>query len=44
MNAKVFSLMPKVNETKFLVHYESCECKCRFNVIIFQCKYKELND
>ena len=28
MNVKVFNLMSKVNETRFLVQRESCDCKC----------------
>ena len=28
VNIKVFSLMSRLNETKFLVQYESCACKC----------------
>ena len=28
MNVKVFSLMSGVNETRFLVQNELCECKC----------------
>ena len=31
MNAKVFTLISSVNETRFIVHHESCECKCGFN-------------
>ena len=28
---KVFNSMPEVNETRFLVQHELCECKCGFN-------------
>ena len=28
---KVFNLMSEVNETRFSVQHESCECKCEFN-------------
>ena len=31
MNVKVFNLMSRVNETRFLVQHESCECKYRLN-------------
>ena len=31
MNVKVFHLMSRGNETRFLVQHESCECKCRLN-------------
>ena len=30
-NMKVFNPTPWVNETKFLVHHKSCECKCGFD-------------
>ena len=28
MNVKVFNLMSGVNETRFIVKYESCDFKC----------------
>ena len=28
---KVYNLIPGVNETKYLVEHESCECKCGWN-------------
>ena len=28
---KVFNLTSEVNETRFSVQHESCECKCEFN-------------
>ena len=31
MNVKVFDLMSRLNETRFLVQHESCDCKCRLN-------------
>ena len=31
INVKVFILMSGVNETRFLVQHESCECKCGLN-------------
>ena len=31
MYANVFNLMSRVNETRFLVQHESCECKCGLN-------------
>ena len=31
MNVKVFDLMSGLNETRFLVQHESCDCKCRLN-------------
>ena len=33
MIVKVFNLMSGVNETKFLVQQESCECKCGLNSV-----------
>ena len=35
---KVYILMSKVNETIFLVQYESCECNCGFNESICNSK------
>ena len=31
MNLKVFNLVSGVNETRFIVQYKSCECKCGLN-------------
>ena len=31
INVTVFNLMSVVNETRFLVQHQSCECKCRLN-------------
>ena len=31
LNLKVFNLKSRVNETRFLVQHESCECKYRLN-------------
>ena len=31
MNVKVFDLMSKVNERRFLVQREPCKCECRLN-------------
>ena len=33
MNVKIFNLVPRVNETRFLIQHESCESKCRLNEI-----------
>ena len=35
MNVKVFNLMSRVNETKFLVQHEWCECKCGLNESVY---------
>ena len=31
MNLNVFNLISEVNQTKFLVQHELCECKCGLN-------------
>ena len=40
MNVKVFELIPGVNETRFLVQHESCECKCGLNKSVGNAKQK----
>ena len=30
-NVKVFNMITKMNETKSLIKYISCDCKCKFN-------------
>ena len=40
MNVKVFKIMSGVNETRFLVQHESCECKCRLNEKVCYLKEK----
>ena len=35
-NVKVCNLMSGVNETKFLVHHESCDCKCGSNKSVWK--------
>ena len=40
MNVKVFILMSVVNETRFLVQHESCECKCGLNESVCNSKQK----
>ena len=44
MNIKVFNLMLWVNETRFLVQHESCECKCRINKDVCISKQKGNHD
>ena len=34
MNVKAFNLMSGVNETRFLVQRELCECKCWLDEIV----------
>ena len=40
MNVKVFNAKSVVNETRFLVQHESCECKCRLNESV--CNSKQI--
>ena len=44
INAKVFKLMSVVNETKFLVHHESCEYKWKLNESVCNSKRKWNHD
>ena len=44
MNVKVFELIPGVNETRFLVQHESCECKCGLNKSVGNAKQKQNHD
>ena len=30
LNAKVFNLMSRTNETRFLEQHEACKCECKF--------------
>ena len=38
MNLKVFNLISEVNETRFLVQQELCECKCGLNESVCNAK------
>ena len=40
LNAKVFNLMSRTNETRFIKWYESCKCICRLDKIICNNKQK----
>ena len=40
MNVKVFNLMSVVNESRFLVQNESCQCKCEINESVCSSKQK----
>ena len=40
MNAKIFNLMSRMNETRFLVQHELCESKCRLNESVCNSKQK----
>ena len=39
LNVKVFNLMSRTNETRFIEWHEACKCKCRLDVIV--CKNKQ---
>ena len=34
LNVKVFSLMSRTNETRFIEWHERCKCKCRLDAIV----------
>ena len=34
LNVKVFNLMSRTNETRFIECHETCKCKCRLDVIV----------
>ena len=40
MNVEVYNLMSGVNETRFLVQHESCDCKCVLNKSVCNSKQK----
>ena len=40
LNVKVFNLMSRTNETRFIRWHQKCKCKCRLNAII--CNNKQL--
>ena len=40
INSKVFDLMSGVNETRFLVQHEPCNCKCELNESVCNSKQK----
>ena len=55
LNVKVFNLMSKTNETRFIEWHETCKCKCRLDSIVCnnkqhwnkdkcRCECKELID
>ena len=33
LNVKVFNLMSRTNETRFIKWHEKCKCECRLNAI-----------
>ena len=40
INVKVFNLMSRTNEIKYIKWYETCKCKCRLNARV--CNNKEI--
>ena len=34
LNVKVFNLMSRTNETRFIKWHEKCKCECRLNAIV----------
>ena len=55
LNVKVFNLMSRANETRFIEWHETCKCKCRLDAIVCnnkqrwntikcKCECKELID
>ena len=34
INVKVFNLMSKINETRYIGWHETCRCKCRLNASV----------
>ena len=55
LNVKIFNLMSRSNETRFIEWHEKCKCECRLDAIICnnkqrwnknkcRCEYKELID
>ena len=40
LNVKVFNLMSRTNETKFIESHEKCKCICRLDKIICNNKQK----
>ena len=39
LNVKVFNLMSRTNQTRFIEWHEKCNCKCRLDAIV--CKKKQ---
>ena len=44
LSAKVFNLMSRTNETRFIKWHESCKCICRLDKIIYNNKQKQNKD
>ena len=41
LNVKVFNLMSRANETRFIKWHEECKCECRLNAIICNNKQRQ---
>ena len=44
LNVKVFNLIPRTNETRFIKWHETCMCICRLDKIICNNKQRRNND
>ena len=44
LNVKVFNLMSRTNETRFIELHETCKCECRLDVIVCNNKQRWNND
>ena len=44
LNVKVFSLMSRTNETRFIEWHETCKCECRLDAIVCNNKQRWNND
>ena len=40
LNVKVFNLISRINETKFIKWHKNCKCECRLNAIV--CNNKQM--
>ena len=34
LNVKLFNIMSRTNETRYIELHETCKCKCRFDVSV----------
>ena len=44
LNVKVFSLMPRTNEAKYIKWHELCKCKCRLHASVCNNKQRSNDD
>ena len=44
LNAKVFNLMSRTNETRHIDWHETCNCKCRLDASVYNNKQRLNND